>query len=382
MRNDRPPYYKVRRGRAFFELGRERAAASSMNASTPLGADGDNARAAAWRLYYEWRSNSGKGGASVKQRAYPKGSLGSFFDAYRQTKAWAKKSDSTRTEWFNCWKYLEPQYATRRINSITPAEFAEFQDALEEQHGQYVRWRVVKIARALFNAAINNHVITASPAKSLPNPMPKGRREIWRAAEIAKLVQVAGEVGKPAMALAIKLAWETGLQPVDVRALSLGMRYRNASGSWFETQRSKTDAPVISAITEELNAEIDGYIEGLGLTLPPDQPFLRTSRDAHSYRKARFIEDFAIVRRAAFGDDENRRFQDIRRSANIEAQIGGATAEERAALLANNLDKDKALDATYTPATVERSRQIAEKRAIGRRYLAVQSVNTTGENGK
>jgi len=151
------------------------------------------------------------------------------------------------------------------------------------------------------------------------------------------------------MALAIRTARETALQPGDVRTLTLSKIKRDASGSWIETKRSKTGSNVISAISDDLAAEIAAYIAALPVAILLDQPFLRTSRDAHEYLKARFLIDFATVRKAAFGDAEKRRFQDIRRSANLEAALGNATPEERAAMLANTLDRDTQLDAVYTP---------------------------------
>lgn len=385
MRNERPPYYKVRRGRAFWEPGKERAARAGMKSSCPLGVDGDDAKALAWSLYYELRQKTGRGHNSSKEKAanYPKGSLGSFFEKYKTTRAWTKKSPTTRAEWEYCWRtHIELKFANTRINSITPAEFADWQDSIEAALGASARWRAVKIAKALFNAAVDNHVIARSPANSLPNPAPKGRWQIWRALEIAKLADSAMKIGKPAMSIAIRIAWETALSPKDVRTLTLSMLKRDASGAWFENDRSKTGIHFVCAISDELDGAIRGYVDGLGVVIPPTEPFLRTSRDAHQYTKARFIMDFALTRKAAFGNAENRRFQDIRRSANVEADLAGATPEERAEMLANSLDKDRNLEQTYTPRTVEKSRQMAAKRLEGRRILAGHSVNIVGESRK
>ena len=92
MRRDKPPYYKVKNGRVFFQLGRERAASAGMDSSTPLGLDGPKPRATAWAMYYEWREKSGKGDLAPEKKAYPKGSLGSFFETYRRTAAWRQES--------------------------------------------------------------------------------------------------------------------------------------------------------------------------------------------------------------------------------------------------------------------------------------------------
>ncbi|MEL6364328.1 MAG: hypothetical protein AAFR11_05760 [Pseudomonadota bacterium] len=378
----RPPYYRVRRNnRAFFELGKERAAESGMPASTPLGQAGPSAEAAAWSLYSEYRQAVGKADPEPSAATFPNGSVGAWFEKYQQTASWAKKGASTREEWRHCWEQrIRPAIGERRMNSISPAEAEALFDQWEAESAN-IRWRTVKIARALFNAAIKHHVIDRSPWSVVQNSQPPARQQFWRAPEIAALRNAARAIGKPAMALAIGIGWEAALQPVDVRALSPGMLSRDGAGGWFDSARSKTKRAILAAITAELLAEIDSYVASLGVALPPDAPILRTSRDAHEYTKTRFIADFDLVRKQAFGDDERRRFQDIRRSANLEAALGAATPEERAAMLANDLDKDKRLDRTYTPRTVEKARQTQAKRLEGRRLLAGQSVNATGESG-
>lgn len=132
-----------------------------------------------------------------------------------------------------------------------------------------------------------------------------------------------------------------------------------------------TDIPEISG---DLEREIEAYAASLPYTLPSGSPFLRT-RTGHEYTKARLIDDFDRVRKAAFGKAENRRFQDIRRSANVEADLGGASPEERAAILANNLHRDQFLEETYTPSTVAKSRKIMEARLAGRALLSGERRN-------
>lgn len=367
-----PPYYRVSRGRAFFELGKARGARAGMESSYPLGPDGPRARAAAWSYYATWRESEGRKGGDrdAAASAYPPGSLGDWFEAYRKSGQWSEKSQTTREEWEVVWRlYIAPGLAMRALRSITPADFERFQKDVEATHGATIRWRAVKIARALFNAAMKYQVLAQSPALTLPNAAPAPRHQIWLASEISDLMTAAVKANRPAMRLAIWIAWETMMQPVDVRKLTLSDRRTDGRGFWFETRRSKTGRPIQNAVTNDLSQAIDDYIAGLGFEVLPAMPFLRT-KTGHEYRKARLIDDFAKVRAEAFGPDERRRFQDIRRSANVEADLGGASPEERAAILANNLDRDKALEATYTPSTVAKSRKIMKNRAAGRRVLA------------
>lgn len=373
----KPPYYRVRKGRGFFELGRERAERAGMRASEPLGRDGAGARAAAAALYAKWKALSYGRDDPGQEPKYPPGSLGSWFQHYRTTPAWRMKAAATRKEWENMWRFIGPAIGAKAIRSISPAEFADFHIATEEKYGHKTRWRVVKVSRALFRAAIDHHIITFSPTKVLPNTTPRGRKDIWFASEVMMLIDAARRIGRPAMSLAIWIAWQTLFQPGDVRKLTLENRHRTRSGAYFAIQRGKTGKDAYGDIDDDLNAAIAAYVESLPVTILPGQPFLRTAT-GHEYLKARFLDDFDKTRKAAFGDGETRRFQDIRRSGNVEADLGGATPEERAEILANNLHKNRFLEETYTPPTITKAREHHKKRLIGRALLANKSVNLAG----
>jgi len=375
---DKPPYYVVRRGRAFFQLGRERAQRVDMAPSIPLGEDGKKSRAEAWKLYHAWLSNCGRKPEQPEARKYSPGTFGSWFDHYRNTRSWVRKAATTRREWFDSWKYIEPYLANFKIRRITPNDIETMHEDLERDHGETIRWRAIKITRALFNAAKAHQVIDSVPTLTLPNTPPRGRTAIWFADEVATLIETAEKIERVAMQIAIRVGWETLFQPVDVRTLTLDNRHRDNIGAYFHRERSKTKAEAFGYISDETDALIDAYVASLPITIMPDQPFLRTSRDAHVYTKARFIDDFRIVRKEAFGEDETRRFQDIRRSGNVEADLAGASPEDRAEILANLLHEDKFLEDTYTPPTVAKARKIAQMRINGRDALA--AVRDAGTN--
>jgi hypothetical protein len=71
------------------------------------------------------------------------------------------------------------------------------------------------------------------------------------------------------------------------------------------------------------------------------------------------------VRRVTFGKNEKRQFLDIRRSVNLSASLGGASADERADLLANAMNHNSALHDVYTPATVAQARKMKAARDRG-----------------
>lgn len=372
---NRVPYYKIRKGRAYFELGKSRSIRAGMQSSYPLGKPSKTTERAAMELYWEWQDKSGNQTPKDDDPDFRLGTLAHWLHKFKQQEAWSRKGAETIKEWEYCWPTIEAQFGNMLMTDITPLAFESFYYALEKDRGIYVRWRVIKIMRALFEAAVRYDVVDKSPCLTIPNTMPPPRKQIWFASEIATLSIAAKENGYDAMSLAVRLLWETLMSPVDVRTLPVSALKFDLEGFYIETSRAKTGKDVFASLSDELGRDIQAYIEFLGFDLMPSQPILRTVRDKRRYTKVRFTDEFAKIRKLAFGSDEKRQMRDIRRSGNVEADLGGATPDERAEILANTLNKDSSLDATYTPPTVARARKVAEKRKAGRELLAQESVN-------
>jgi len=212
--------------------------------------------------------------------------------------------------------------------------------------------------------------------------MPKPRNEVWFAHEVATLVRTAQEANYAAMALGIRLSRETLMSPGDVRQITRSMLKQDAEGFYVSTTRGKTGKDVIVAISTELGDDLAAYMSGLGFELMPDQPVLRTVRDKRRYTKVRFTDEFAKIRKLAFGSEETRKMMDLRRSGNVEAELGGASPDDHAEILANTLNKDAGLEAKYTPPTVAKARKLAKQRELGREILNQESRNLQSENQK
>lgn len=370
----RPPYYVVRNGRAFFQLGKKRAEQSGMHASYPLGAAGLKAMQSASDLYWQY-CRAVMLPAPKPVKPYRKGTLAHWYAKFQEKPRYTRLGSGTRADYEFAWRtYIEPALGDKKLSAITPSVFETFFLDMERDHGAHARWKAVKISRAIFNAAVAYDVLQKSPCKTLANTQPKSRHQFWYAHEINRLVAVALENEYVAMSLGIRLAWETLMSPVDVRTLTRSHFRRDATGGYVKTARAKTGALVYSAISDALWDDIEAYIESLPFILADDAPILRTTRSGAAYRKARFGDEFALVRKLAFGPDEKRQMRDIRRSGNLEADLGGADASERSVILANAMDRDSTLDETYTPATVTKSREVLKKREAGRRALRAESL--------
>lgn len=387
------PYLVEKKGRWFFELGKKRAIragwfheggprAGQPISSIPLGKaetreEIARVRKAAQEHYGQYLVDSGSAPPvnSALIGGYPADSLGAWFHVWRSGKFedWNAKAPRTREDYDRAWTpHIGPSLGHRPIHKIEPNEFARVQRGWGESLSPSERFRVVKCARAIFQAAVRHKLITSSPATILPNSMPQGRNAFFLAAEINTLSASAFQAKKVGMSLAIRTAFETALSPVDVRTLCLALIREDGAGPYIYRERTKTEAEVFAAISAPLWADIQAYIANLAdklkINLTPNAPIFRKLHGQPYRDHKEFGLDFSRVRSLALPGDK-RQFQDIRRSANLEMRLGEATPDERAALLANSLNDNRFLEATYTPPTVALARMIVEKRVAGRALL-------------
>lgn len=365
MASPRFPYCPVKRGNRFFQPTPELKALGFV--ARALGPDGPDA----------WEKAAGVARAIQKARSealrvttWPKGSFGSFYDHFKRTKAWARKSPRSREDYDRTWPKIEMAFARKKITEITVAECEDFDESCETLSPSE-RYRTIKCLKALLNAAVARQILASSPAASILNPQPKGRSQIWVGSEVATLIAAADAERFHGMAIAIRVAWDTMFSPVDVWTVKHGQRKRDREGSYIERLRTKTTKAAYGALSPETDAAIDAYVQGLPFELTSETPLIR-QRNGHAYRsKDTFGDDFRSVRAKAFPGD-TRQFQDLRRSANVEADVGGVDIKTRGELMANHLASNKFLEETYTPATVSKAREVAAKRKEGRIALEAE----------
>lgn len=375
---DRIPYYRVKRGVGYWEPPAWARQAPYLMQGTKCGLDGSLAREKAKAqndLMLRLRSS---GNVSNVGDVWPPGSLGHWYENWRRSPGFAAKALGTREEFEQIWPHIPADMKRQRIDRIKPVEVENLHVQLEET-SEWTRWRTIKKLREIFDAAIAHHVLALSPAGTMSNPEPEGRDQKWTAAEIQKLIDKADELGKPDIALAISLLWATMLSPVDVRTLTRSMIFEDQWGLYIHRTRTKTDVEVLVDIDDRTSRRLRAYINGTPTSLP-EAPIIRQQKTGKAFEgRHEFARRFATIRKAAFGPDEHRQMRDIRRSANVEADLGGASKDDRALLLGNALNTDPKLDRTYTPPTLAKARELRMKREIGRERLAKRLLGEKDE---
>jgi hypothetical protein len=343
---------------------------------------------------------------------YAEGSVG---DGYQRAMAlrkaqrvangvvWSKEQEK-RDSWPRAWKRIEPKFGDCDPRTIEPEHFLRLDLLTGEAKGLVPevetavsvteRHMVIKVWRALWKkmAAMKYCEHHADPSKSFANTPPKPRKEIWLRSEVLRLVQVAWRNEYYGLAALMAVAWDSQLSPIDNRSLTSAQIRGDAAGPFFAIDRAKTGKAAAATLTQWSEAILVAYLKKFGAELLDNAPLFWTrggrpvSRvgatgqwggdhgggrhiQARPYTKSSLNQDFRKVRELAFGKDEARQLQDMRRSGAVEGDAGGGSIEDQSNKMANTVDRNKQLRKTYNPVNVASVRRYDEARVIGAKVL-------------
>lgn len=358
-------------------------------------AEGWNAK---WdETYAKWK----RGGldentaAGALERISPPGSIGEGFCRFRASATWAKKKRRTREDWFRGWKRIEPIFGDVDPRTIAFEDLDRWYGGdpndpavkgLLGSIGVREAHRAMKIWRALWNVLASlkrddgaRYVTGEDPSLGIRRETPTARSAIWVYDEARCLVKQAWRMGYKGLAAALAVSWDTQFAPVDVRGVTLAKLCPDAMGPFFTLPRAKTGKAAIGTLSYKAEKVLRAYIAGLPFTLLPETPIFHTRggapgpkggrpRPPSPYTKDTLSKDFRIVRAAAFAGDK-RKLSDFRRSGAIEAVAGQVDPVALAGKMANSIDSNRELQATYLPNHTTVVRLADEARARGRTAL-------------
>lgn len=362
------PYYRVKHGRGYFQptptMQRQGFAPRS------LGADGPEAWAEAYRLYEDWQRHRGGELAAAERKGWPLGSIGSAFDRYRRTEAWAAKAEATRKkDWEWSWRFIEPIFGDVAPETVQVEDVEQLYAHVRETKGLHTAHRMIKTWRALWKvmAAMQYCDADKDPSRILRNTAPKGRKETWQPGEVARIAKAAWRRGYRGLAAILAVAWDTQFSPVDVRALKASQRHRDGRGSYFVAKRGKTGQEVVGTLTRRSERVLEAYLLSVGVSPVGDATIFR-NRSGLPYTADTLGDDFRDVRESVFPGD-SRVLLDIRRTGAVEALAGEADPAAMAAKMGNTIHQNRQLAETYLPRKAATVRIVDEARKRGRQRL-------------
>jgi hypothetical protein len=272
-----------------------------------------------------------------------------------------------RDHWLRAWRWIEPRFGDCDPRTIQPEHFLRIDPVTGEPKGlvpeiegavsRTERHMVIKVWRALWKRMGGMAVESggrkycdrdSDPSKSFANTPPKPRDQIWMRRDVLKLVQVAWRHGFYGLAALMAVAWDSMFSPGDARTLTPAQFQADEAGLLFFTDRAKTGRAAAATLTPWSLAILTAYVERFGAELLETTPLFWTrggkpvARNgatgqwggdhgggrhvpARPYTKSSLNQDFSKVRELAFGGDEARQLQDMRRSGAVEGDAGGAS---------------------------------------------------------
>jgi hypothetical protein len=369
------------------------------------------------RAWDHVRSGQQSAPARTTLVTYPEGSVGRGYQrAMEMRKAarvangiiWTKEQEK-RDSWPRAWKWLD-RFGDCDPRTIEPEHFLRIDAVTGEPKGLVAeieakvsvteRHMVIKVWRALWKkmAGMKYCDLGADPAKTFANTPPKPRDQIWLRSEVLTLVQVAWRNEYYGLAALMAVAWDSMFSPVDARTLTPAQCQADEAGMMFFTDRAKTGKAAVATLTQWSRAILVAYVERFGAELLDTTPLFWTrggkpvARDggtgqwggdhgggkhvpARPYTKSSLNQDFRKVRELAFGKEEARQLQDMRRSGAVEGDAGGASIEDQANKMANTVDRNKQLRKTYNPHNVVSVRRYDDARVVGAQKLEEQRAS-------
>lgn len=193
--------------------------------------------------------------------------------------------------------------------------------------------RVCAVFRLLMSFGVREGFIASNPARSFKQYRERPRRQVWSHGEEARFLAVCGRE----IALAYLLAVYTAQRQGDV----LRLPWSAYDGEVIRLRQGKTGAELEIPVAARLRRALD--------EAPRASPVICVRADGRPWAADHFRHVFArAVSRARLQD---RRFQDLRRTAVVRLAEAGCTVPEVASITGHSMDTCHRIIERYLPRT-------------------------------
>jgi integrase len=247
------------------------------------------------------------------------------------------------------------------LKSITPDDVDRFYSACRRKYSEHKSARLMKDLRFLFNRALKLRLIYYNPALAVTVKAPAPRKVYWEHEQVEKAICTGLEIGFDGAAIALAVAYDTGLSPADIRALTVG---DVADGAWTG-RRIKTGEGFNVELWPETLAMVKAYHKKLGVIPMKDALLVRTRR-GKPFTKDRLGRDVRHILRNA-GIPNIIQMRDLRRTVATEMVESGVTDAEIEAAMGVSSRTSGVWRKTYAPASETMARNARTKRNTNRK---------------
>jgi integrase len=235
-----------------------------------------------------------------------------------------------------------------KMAAITGRDVTAFRKKLAEAKGISKAHETCKWLRHLFNVAKQQKLITVSPMEDMRIPRPPARQIYWLEEEVETAIGKAKEMGRASIALAIRLAFDTGQREGDV----LSMRWSHLIGNEIAVKQSKGGATVRIPCLPELTAQ-------LSETTKTSTHIVVSETTHQPYKQYNFVHLVGEVIEAA--GLKGKRYGDLRRSAVVRLAMAGCTIPMIASITGHSYKRCEEILEVYLPRSTDLARLAIER---------------------
>jgi integrase len=261
-----------------------------------------------------------------------------FMRQFRKTVQYEQLSEKTKVDTYEYgwriltrWSALLDDIPVQRISRPICVELYEHLSEADPDTGrrQLARARtVIRSLSRLLSYAQRKGAIETNPCFKLEMATLKLRLETWSEEEIQKFCDAALKRGKGSLAVAVRMAADTGQRRGDI----IGVRWRDLSDGYFHFVQSKSGARVRVLATQRL-LDMMAYAPTAGCE---DQVIVLNESTGRPYTASAFSREIREIAESA--GVFNRWFHDLRRTAVVNLARAGATVPEIVAVTGHSLD--------------------------------------------
>lgn len=235
-----------------------------------------------------------------------------------------------------------------KLAAMTGRDVTAFRKKLADAKGISKAHETCKWLRHLFNVAKQQKLIIANPMDGLKIPRPPARQIYWLEEEVDAAIAKAIELGRASIALAIRLAFDTGQREGDV----LAMRWSHLIGADISVKQSKGGATVRIPCLPELAAM-------LAKTEKNSTHLVVSETTKRPYKQYNFVHRAAEVIDGA--GLAGKRYGDLRRSAVVRLAMAGCTIPMIASITGHSYKRCEEILEVYLPRSTELARLAIER---------------------
>jgi len=283
-----------------------------------------------------WNKEADKTRYSISQPDPNYGSISWVIRQYKKSSRFTKLRGCTQKDYNQNLNVIERFAGDKPPRKLKPRLIERWYDKIRESRPASAN-AVMRVLSVLMEYAVLEELIDQNPVKKIRMISVAPRQAVWSNDNIDSFLDKANEHMHHSMALAFRLAADTGQRQGDI----LSLTWRQYDGAAFHFKQSKTGELVTVPATPELNRV-------LTKTKRASTHIIVSEATKQPYKGDHFRHLFSEIRGQA-GIGKELQYRDLRRTAVVRLALSGATVAEIVSVTGHTLKSATNILSVYLP---------------------------------